>query len=194
MEPCSLKQGQRETLGNYLMSFSLPNAGQGKERPPFRSSRVVAPVQLSDAWRGGTGFSLGVGTSDGRGGQRMGASSVWRMAGGGKGYIGAHRAPLNAVMLHWRVLMRGGEDSKIIQNKNKFFFHTSAKKTSFFPLSLWLFFFSFLVFLLVFFFVVFVLFFLTNKPVILRGEVRFFLARGALRSDEGIFKAQNNRS
>lgn len=46
---------------------------------------------------------------------------------------------------------REGAGSKIIQNKNKFFFHTSAKKTSCFS------FFRFLSF-----------FFLINKPVVLK--------------------------
>lgn len=56
-------------------------------------------------------------------------------------------------------------NSKNIQNKNKFFFHTSAKKTSFFTF-----------------------FFLINKPGILRGEVNIFLA-GGLRSGEGHFQS-----
>lgn len=66
-------------------------------------------------------------------------------------------------------------DSKIIQNKNKFFFHTSAKKTTCF---------SFFFLLFLFFF------FLTNKPVILRGEVNIFWREGGgLRSGEGDFQS-----
>lgn len=104
----------------------------------------------------------------------MGASSVWRMAGGGKGYIGAHRAPLNAVMLHWRVLMRGGRTRKSSRIKTNSSFTLVQKRHLSFLYPYGCFFFSFLVFLLVFFFCCFCFVFFNKQACHTKGGGEVF--------------------
>lgn len=94
------------------------------EKTKKRKSFLSVPCsQLSDAWweRGGDqsrGGVTRVGTNDARGGKQTKASSRLR-AGGITGPTESH------------LMLDENTSSKIIRDKNKCFFHTSAKKTSF---------------------------------------------------------------